>query len=242
MLFRINMYRLGRERRLEAQRRLQRVASLAAVVSVNVVVGGLFVFALFLTGKGTDAREMRLAAAERAVATFMTEQGGPVFSQEQLDLVRTRAGEVRWSTVLRTVARLTPREMWLPRVRFTEAYLGSANDRVMGLRLTGRLKAGREQEGLTRVMDYVAVLRGDPYLQRHFAEPKLVDSTWLSENGKDYLEFDIFCPVLNPGAAAGAGQTSSVGNPDGVDPSDIAPQGDDVSDSVGTGAGGESAS
>jgi len=242
LLFRINMYRLGRERRLGAQRRLQRVASLAAVLSINVLVAGLFVFALALMDKETDTKEIRLKASERAIQKFMAEQGGPVFSDEELDLVRRRAAEVQWSVVLRTVARLTPAEMWLPRVRLSEAYVGSANSRVMGLRLSGRLRAGQEQEGLTKVMDYVAVLRADPYFKKHFFEPKLVDSTWLSESGKDYLEFDVFCPVLEPGALAGEGQTSSSENPDMVEPSQVEPQGGDATDSVGTGAGGESTS
>jgi hypothetical protein len=242
LLFRINMYRLGRERRLESQRRLQRVASLAAVLSINVVVAGLFVFALVLTGTETAAHETRLKASESAIQKFMEEQGGPVFSDEELNLVRARAAEVKWSIVLRTVARLTPGEIWLPRVRLSEAYMGITNERVMGLRLSGRLRAGQEQEGLTKVMDYVAVLRTDHYFAEHFSEPKLVDSTWLSESGKDYLEFDVFCPLLETSALAGEAQMSSSENADMVEPSEVEPQGGDATDSVGTGAGGESTS
>jgi len=206
------------------------------------VVAGLFIFALALTGTEMDAKEMRLKASESAIQKFMEEQGGPVFSDEELNLVRARAAAVQWSVVLRAVARLTPAEIWLPRVRLSEAYMGIANNRVMGLRLSGRLRAGQEQEGLTKVMDYVAMLRADTYLAKHFSEPKLVDSTWLSESGKDYLEFDVFCPLLEAGALAGEGQVSSSNSPDMVEPSQVESQGGGATDSVGTGAGGESTS
>ena len=50
MLFRINMYRLGHEKRLQAQQRVRSLALVATIVSVNAVVIGLFI----LTFKGAD--------------------------------------------------------------------------------------------------------------------------------------------------------------------------------------------
>ena len=52
MLFRVNMYRQGREKRLEAIRSVHRVAIFAGVLCVNAVVIGLFVFAIAMSDRG----------------------------------------------------------------------------------------------------------------------------------------------------------------------------------------------
>ena len=57
MLFKINMYRMGREKRLAAQTRIRRFAAIATLIAVNVVVVGLFVIAVLLSGRGIEAKE-----------------------------------------------------------------------------------------------------------------------------------------------------------------------------------------
>lgn len=210
MLFKINMYRQGSEKRLEVVRRVHRVAIFAAVLCVNAVVIGLFIFAVLLSDRGIAAAEVRLSATQLALVKVVDEQGGTT-TGEELGLVRMRAERVLWSRVMRTVARLTPNQMWLPRVRLAESDAGSGV-RVPGLRLSGRMTATSEEEGVRILMEFVNGLRGDPYFRKHFLEPKLVRSTWLSEDGKRYLEFDVFTPLSTPEAIqAGANAIPDAG-------------------------------
>lgn len=194
MLFRVNMYRGGHERRREAWRAMRWTALVTVVVTVNVAVLGLFACAVILSDRGIISQTMRLETTQRALAQRI-EEDGRAPSEEQLELARTRAAQVRWSTVLQSVARLTPEDMWLPRLRYADGFVAGSKIRVPGLRLTGQLRAGREEEGLRVVMSFLSALGLDESYRRHFIEPRLVDSTWLSGNGKQRLEFDIFCPV-----------------------------------------------
>lgn len=220
MLFKVNMYRLGREKRLQAQMRIRRFAILATIITINVVVVGLFVFAVVLSGRGIAAKQSRLLATQAAVASLLEQQGG-TRSGEELELVRTRASQVRWSVVLGVVARLTPADMWFPRLRLSEGVLTGARRRAAGLRMSGRLKAGREEEGLSEVMEYVTALREDPSFKRYFVEPKLVDSSWLSQDGTEYLEFDIFCPLAGADAILEGAMILTRDNPDMRDPDEV---------------------
>jgi hypothetical protein len=234
VLFRVNMYRLGREKRLEAQMRIRRLATLATIVTINIVVVGLFMFAVLLSGRGIAAKESRLEATQEAVASLMDEQGG-ARSTEELELVRTRASQVRWSVVLDVVARLTPADMWFQRLRLTEGALAGSRRRISGLRMSGKLQAGREEEGLSKLMNYVSVLREDPSFKRYFVEPKLLDSSWLSDEGSQFLEFDIFCPIAGADAILEGAAILTRDNPDVIDPADVDGAG-------GMGVSGESAS
>jgi len=234
LLFKVNMYRLGREKRREAQMRIRRLATLATIITINIVVVGLFIFAVVLSGRGIAAKESRLAATQTAVASLMEEQGG-ARSTEELELVRTRASQVRWSVVFGVVARLTPAEMWFPRLRLTEGVLAGSRRRIPGLRMSGKLKAGKEEEGLSKLMDYVTQLREDPSFKRYFIEPKLMDSSWLNEDGSKFLEFDIFCPIAGADAILEGAMILTRDNPDVIDPADVDGAG-------GMGVSGESAS
>lgn len=220
MLFKVNMYRLGREKRLEAQMRLRRFASLATLIAVNIVVVGLFVVAVALSGRGIVARETRLQATQAALASLMEEQGG-ARSSEELDLVRTRASQVRWSVVLEVVARRTPREMWFPRLMLAQGSISGSRRRVDGLKMTGKLRAGREEEGLSKLMEFVSVLREDPAFRRYFLEPKLTDSSWVDDNGSHSLDFDIFCPLAKADAILEGALALARDNPDMVDPGEL---------------------
>ena len=199
MLFNVNMYRGGHERRREAWRAMRWTALVTAIVAVNAAVLGLFACAVILSERGIMSQSVRLETTQRALAQRI-EKDGSAPNEEQLDLARTRAAQVRWSSVLTSVARLTPEQMWLPRLRYAEGFVAGSKIRVPGLRLTGQLRAGREEEGLRIVMAFISSLCNDRNYRRHFIEPRLVDSTWLSGSGKQRLEFDIFCPVAGPEA------------------------------------------
>lgn len=218
MLFRVNMYRMGHEKRLEAQMRLRRFASFAVLIAVNVVVVGLFVVAVALSGRGIAARQTRLQATQTALATLMEEQGGDR-SAEELELVRTRVSQIRWSVVLEVTARLTPKDMWFPRLMLAQGNLSGTRLQVAGLKMSGHLTARREQEGLTRVMEFLGALREDPSFKRYFREPKLTDSTWIDDEGSHWLEFDIFCPLATADAILEGAIAAE--RADMVDPEDL---------------------
>jgi hypothetical protein len=197
LLFRVNMYRQGREKRLEAARRVHRAAIFATVLTVNAVVVGLFVFAVLMSDRGIAAAETRLGATQQSLAKVVKEQGGKT-SDEDLDLFRKRADRVLWSRVMRMIAGLTPKEMWLPRMRLAETDAGGV--RIDGLRISGRMNASSEEDGMRILMEFVNGLRGDPYFRSHFLEPRLLRSTWLTEDGGRFLEFDIFTALKTPEA------------------------------------------
>ncbi len=229
------MYRQGREKRLEAIRRVRRVAIFAAILCVNVVVIGLFVLAIAMSDRGIAAAEVRLSATQKALAKVVDEQGGST-TDEELELVRMRAERVLWSRIMRAVARLTPNEMWLPRVMLSENDSGSGV-RIQGLRLSGRMTAASEEDGIRILMELVNGLRGEPYFRGHFLEPKLLRSTWLTEEGDKYLEFDVFSPLRTPEAIeAGAAVIPDAGW-NTIDDGDI--ETNDVIDFDDTGEGGE---
>ena len=194
MLFRINMYPAGRERRASAERRVRQFATLAAVAGVNAAVVVLFLAGLGLSKQALSVSQTRLAAAQEGIAQILDDQGGAM-TNEELDLVRVRAAQVKWSAVMSSVSRVTPREVWLSRMRLTEGVRPGGRDRTPGLRITGTVRAGSEQAGLSLLMKYLAALRDDEYFARHFQDPKLVGSTWLTAEGVNLLEFDAFCPL-----------------------------------------------
>jgi hypothetical protein len=220
LLFKVNMYRMGHEKRVEAQMRLRRFASVAVLIAVNVVVVGLFVVAVMLSGRGIEATETRLLATQSALANLMEEQGGDR-SAEELELVRTRVSQVRWSVVLEVVARLTPRDMWFARLSLAQGTVSGSRRQVYGLKMSGRLTARREQEGLTGVMGFVSALREDPSFKRYFEEPKLTDSSWIDEEGSHWLEFDIFCPLATADAILDGALSLAGDDPNMVDPEEL---------------------
>lgn len=196
MLFRINIYPAGREKRIEAERRLKRFASASLVITVNAALAVLLLVAAGLSTQAFRAKQTRLAAAEGAVTEILKEHGGAM-TRGDLELVRMRAAQVRWSKILESVARVTPREVWLSRLRLAEGAAPGSQLRTAGLRLTGKLRAGSEQAGLTALMGFLGALRDDEYFSRHFHDPKLIDSTWLRDEAGNILEFDVFCPAEN---------------------------------------------
>jgi Tfp pilus assembly protein PilN len=211
VLFRINMYPAGREKRLEAERRIKRLASTAVVAAVGTALIVLFFVAAGLSKQALSAKQTRLAAAERAITEILKQHGGAM-TREDLELVRMRTAQVRWSRVLESVARATPHQVWLSRIRLAEGATPGSQLATAGLRITGKLKAGSEQAGLAALMGFLGALRDDEYFSLHFHDPKLIDSTWLREEGANILEFDVFCPAeVNLPISQGAEGAASAG-------------------------------
>jgi Tfp pilus assembly protein PilN len=219
VLFRINMYPAGREKRIEAENRLRRLARIAVLAAVNTALIVLFLVAAGLSKQALSAKQTRLAASEGAITEILKQHGGAM-TREDLELVRMRAAQVRWSRILASVANATPHEVWLTRLKLAEGAAPGSQLRTTGLRITGKLKAGSEQAGLASLMGFLGTLRDDEYFSRFFHDPKLVDSTWLRDEAANILEFDVFCPAegnltLSPsaeGAAPGGPQPSEINN------------------------------
>jgi hypothetical protein len=229
MLFRINMYPAGRERRVEADARARRFASVTVVVAVNALVVLLFLIGVQVADRAANVRDTRLVAAEGAIAEILKAKGGAI-TRDDLELVRMRAAQVSWSRVLESLAGATPREVILSRVKLAEAAAPGSQLRTPGLRLTGRLRAGSEEAGLTLLMGFLGRLRDDEYFAKHFHEPKLMDSTWLRDEAGNVLEFDVFCPAeagvqMTEGAPASASQSPQPGEVERVGPGDASTTG-----------------
>lgn len=216
MLFRINVHRLGKERRLRARRRIRQLAFASVVIGLNVVLVGMFVVAVMVQSRNVAVASDRLEATEKALAKVVIEEGGAA-SEEEVDLIRRRAMQTRWSEVLISIASETPNDMWFPRIRLAERR-GSSGSGTFGLRMSGRIKAGGEEEGLTNLMSFLSAIREDGSFREHFSEARLVDSAWLADGSEEYLEFEIFCPLDDPEIVVERRSAGSVAGDDYVTP------------------------
>ena len=194
MLFKINMYRLRSERAVEVRRKLRNLAVMVFLVGVSVVVGGLFIFANIMAEQEIASKTVRLEAAN---AELLETLGGAAsaLSDEELSLIRTRAIQIRWSNVLASISRNAINEVWFTQLRLSEGSLVGAGGRTAGFHLEGRLKAGRKEESLAKLMELIGVLRDDPVFKADFEEVRLVTSRWKQTTEDEYLEFEIFCPL-----------------------------------------------
>ena len=195
MIFKINMYRLRSERAVQVRRKLRYLALMVFLVGVSIVVAGLFFFAVGMTKAEIASRETKLADAN---AQLVESLGGAAhaLSGEELSLIRTRAGQIRWSNILASLSDVAIRELWFTQLRLSEGSLiGSARGRTPGFQMEGRLKAGRKEESLAKLMEFISVLREEPVFAESFSEVKLVASSWRETTDDEYLEFEIFCPL-----------------------------------------------
>ncbi len=194
MLFKVNMYRLRSERAVEVKRKLRHLALIVFLVGVSVVVSGLFIFAVVLTGQETAVKVERIETANAKLREVL---GGATdaISDEELSLIRTRAVQTRWSSILAACSRLATRELWFTQLRFSEGSLVGARGRTPGFHMEGRLRAGRKEESLARLMEFLAVVRDEPIFAESFSEVKLVTSRWKQTTDDEYMEFEIFCPL-----------------------------------------------
>jgi len=196
VLFKINMYRLRSERAFEVRRKLRHLAVVVFLVGVSVVVSGLFIVAIVMTGHEMDRRTSRIEVAN---AEILETLGGAAdaISDEELSLIRTRAIQIRWSNILAATSRLALDELWFTQLRLSEGSLVGARGRTPGFHLEGRLTGGRKDESLARLMEFLADVRKEPIFEESFEEVRLVTSRWKQTTDDEYLEFEIFCPLGN---------------------------------------------
>jgi hypothetical protein len=194
VLFKVNMYRLRSERAVEAKRKLRHLATLVFLAGVSIVVSGLFIFAIVLTQQEITEKVARIETANAALREVL---GGATdaISDEELSLIRTRTVQVRWSNILAACSRLATRELWFTQLRFSEGSLVGARGRTSGFHMKGRLRAGRKEESLAKLMEFIAAVRDEPIFAESFSEVKLVTSRWKLTTDDEYMEFEIFCPL-----------------------------------------------
>ncbi len=194
MLFKVNMYRLRSERAVEAKRKLRHLATLVFLAGVSIVVSGLFIFAIVLTQQEITEKVARIETASAALREVL---GGATdaISDEELSLIRTRTVQVKWSDILAACSRLATRELWFTQLRFSEGSLVGARGRTPGFHMKGRLRAGRKEESLAKLMEFLAAVRDEPIFAESFSEVKLVTSRWKLTTDDEYMEFEIFCPL-----------------------------------------------
>ena len=194
MFFKVNMYRLRSERAVEAKRKLRHLATLVLLAGVSIVVSGLFIFALVLTQQEITEKVARIETANAALREAL-DGATDAISDDELSLIRTRTVQVRWSNVLAACSRLATRELWFTQLRFSEGSLVGARGRTAGFHMKGRLRAGRKEESLARLMEFLAGVRDEPLFAESFSEVKLVTSRWKQTTDDEYMEFEIFCPL-----------------------------------------------
>jgi len=194
VFFKVNMYRLRSERAADLKRKLRQLALVVFLVSVSVVVSGLFAFAVVLTQQEITGKAARIETADAALREAL---GGNMaaISDEELGLIRTRAVQIRWSNILAASSRLATRELWFTELRLSEGSLVGARGRVPGFHMKGRLRAGRKEESLAKLMGFLAAVREDPLFAESFSEVKLVTSRWKQTMDDEYMEFELFCPL-----------------------------------------------
>ncbi len=194
MLFKINMYRLRSERAVEMKRKLRYLALVVFMAGISIVVSGLFVFAVVMTEQEIGRKTERIGEVN---AELLSTLGGgtDAISDEQLSLIRTRALQLRWSNLLAASSRLATRELWFTQLSFNEGSLVGGGGRTAGFHLEGRLRAGRKEESLATLMEFLANVRDEPIFAESFSEVKLVTSRWKQSTDDEYLEFEVFCPM-----------------------------------------------
>lgn len=196
MLFKVNMYRLRSERAVEIKRKLRHLALVVFLVGVSIVVSGLLIFAIVLTQQEIAGKVARIETANAALREALGGATGAV-SDEELSLIRTRAVQIRWSDILAASSRLATRELWFTQLRLSEGSLVGAHGRTPGFHMTGRLRAGRKEESLAKLMEFLAAVRNEPIFAESFSEVKLVTSRWKQTTDDEYMEFEIFCPLAD---------------------------------------------
>jgi len=194
VLFKVNMYRLRSERAVEVKRKLRHLALVVFLVGVSIVVSGFFLVAVVRTQQEMAGKVARIETANAALREAL---GGATdaISDEELSLIRTRAVQIRWSSILVVSSRLATRELWFTELRLSEGSLVGARGRTAGFHLKGRLRAGRKEESLARLMEFLAAVRDEPLFAESFSEVKLVTSRWKQTTDDEYMEFEIFCPL-----------------------------------------------
>ncbi len=202
MLFELNIYRLGRERRRETAARARSLGTMVLLAGVSLIMLLIYSQALWSTGRGLDVAQARLENAERAYEAA-TEEGAGLTPDEML-LLRDRAAQVPWSTVLQRVGELAPSDAWYMRLSLVE---GSVLDEVGAsgaFHIFGIVKAKGRDESVVELMAFVDALRADAELSRHFRNAKLATMRWEGDGEDAFMEglsFEAILLLRDPTAA-----------------------------------------
>jgi len=203
VLFKFNIYRLGEERRLQDRNRTRALAVVVLLVGLNFVTMALYGQALWSTSRGVDAANARLADVQ-AVMSQVMEEGGAI-SEEQVQLLRVRSAQPKWSILLERIGELTPDNVWYMRVSYARPLVGTASgDR--SLRIYGQVKAKDRDESVNQLMQYVDTLRADAQLAKAFGSAKLATMRWTEDSDQEFLNglhFEVDLPLLDPAAGGG---------------------------------------
>jgi len=203
VLFELNIYRLGEERRLQERNRTRALAVVVLLVGLNFVTMALYGQALWSTGRGVIAASARLADVQEVLNQVIDEGGG--ISEEQVGLLRVRSLQPQWSVLLERIGELTPENVWYMRVSYAKPLLGSAAG-DHSLRVYGQVKAKTRDESVNQLMQYVDTLRADAELARSFGSATLATMRWTEESDQDYLRglhFEVNLPLLDPAVGGG---------------------------------------
>lgn len=189
------MYRLRSERAMQVRKKLRNLALVVLLVGISVVVAGLFLFAVWMTNQQIADTTERLEQASAEIREDLNGETGAL-TDEEFNLVRLRAAQIRWSNVMAALSDLALREMWFTQLSLTEGSLvGAARGRTAGFHMEGRLKAGQQDESLDKLMQFISAAQSNDVMRDSFAEVTLVKSTWTTTMDDEYLEFEIFCPL-----------------------------------------------
>ncbi len=203
MLFRLNLYRLGEERRLQERNRTRALAVVVLLVGLNLVTMALYGQALWSTSRGVTAANARLADVQNVLDEVIGEGGG--ITEEQVQLLRTRSAQPKWSALMGRIGELTPDSIWYMRVSYAKPALGSTvGDH--SLRIYGQVKAKGRDESVNELMQYVDKLRADAGLAKAFGSATLATMRWTEEGDLEYLKglhFEVDLPILEPAVGGG---------------------------------------
>ena len=203
MLFKLNIYRLGEERRLQERNRTRALAVVVLLVGLNFVTMALYGQALWNTSRGVTAANARLADVQE-ILDEVIDEGGAI-SEEQVHLLRIRSAQPQWSVLMERIGELTPDNVWYMRVSYVKPAMGSAAGDSF-LRIYGQVKAKTRDESVNQLMQYVDTLRADAELARSFGSATLATMRWTEESEQEYLRglhFEVNLPLLNPAVGGG---------------------------------------
>lgn len=196
MLFKLNIYRLGEERRLRERNRTRALAVVVLLVGLNVVTMALYAQALWSTNRGLNAANARLSEVQ-GLMDEVVEEGGAI-REEQVQLLRVRSAQPHWSALMGRIGELTPDNVWYMRVSYARPMMGSAaGDHA--LRIYGQVRAKDRDASVNELMSYVDSLRADPVLSGAFGSATLATMRWTEESDQEYLRglhFEVDLPIL----------------------------------------------
>ncbi len=199
MLFELNIYRLGRERRREAAAHARSLGTIVLLAGVSFATLLIYSQALWSTGKGLEVAQARLQGVERAFEEA-TEEGAGLTSDELL-LLKDRAQQVPWSGVLRRVGELAPSDTWYMRISLVEGSVLDEAGAAGAFHIFGIVKARGRDESVTELMGFVDALRADPELSRYFRDAKLATMRWENDADNSLMEglsFEAVLPLEGP--------------------------------------------